>query len=280
MILINLQKTLKYGKDFLKENGIISYDIDAKVLLMYVLDIDKATLLTSDFPVSDETLSDYKKLLEKRSTSYPVAYITNNQEFMSLPFYVDENVLIPRGDTEILVEKAISLIKMHSLKTMLDMCTGQGAIAISVAKYTDILVTASDIDENCVSIAEKNAKLNDVSDNITFVTSDLFNNLKPQKFDIIASNPPYISKNEMKDLMKDVLYEPHLALTDNGDGLFFYKNIIKNSLAFLNDGGFLLLEIGYNQKEDVHAILEEHGYKDISVLYDLNGHTRTLCAVK
>ncbi len=273
-----VQETLIFGRNFLKDKGIVSYDIDAKVLLMFILNIDKVTLLTSNFEIEETIYNDYLSVLNRRAKSEPCAYIVNHQEFMALPFYVDENVLIPRGDTEILVEEAISLIKENKFTTMLDLCTGTGAIAISTVHYTGINAVASDISKNCIKIATKNAKINNVDNKIKFIESDLFTNIT-EKFDIIASNPPYISTEEMQDLMKDVVdYEPHLALTDNGDGLRFYKEIISNSKKYLNDNGYILLEIGYNQKEDVEKILLQNGFNSVTVLKDLNGHNRVLCA--
>ncbi len=273
-----VQETLIFGRNFLKDKGIISYDIDAKVLLMFILNIDKITLLTSNFEIDESTYKNYLDVLSRRAQLEPCAYIVNQQEFMALPFYVDENVLIPRGDTEILAEAAIDLIKQHNFSSMLDLCTGSGAIAISTVHYTGINAIASDISKNCIEIATKNAKINNVDNKIEFIQSDLFNNIN-KKFDIIASNPPYISKEEMQDLMKDVVdYEPHLALTDNGDGLRFYKDIISNARNYLNKNGFILLEIGYNQKDDVEKILLQNDFNSVKVLKDLNGHNRVLCA--
>ncbi len=276
----NIQKTLLFGKNFLKEKGIISYDIDAKVLLMFILNIDKVTLLTSNDDISLENYDKYIKVLERRGNCEPCAYIVGTQEFMSLDFYVDNNVLIPRGDTEILVEEAIKIIKENNFTKMLDLCTGSGAIAISTVHYTGINAVASDISTDCINIATKNAQSNNLSDKITFIQSDLFNNIN-EKFDLIASNPPYIAIDEVQDLMRDVIdYEPRLALTDEGDGLSFYKSIISNAKYFLNDSGYILLEIGYNQKNDVEKILLQNGFNSVKVLDDLNGHNRVLCAKK
>ncbi len=271
-----VQKTLLYGKNFLKDNEIISYDIDAKVLLMYILKIDKVTLLTSDYEISDEEYKSYLDVLNRRKNFEPCAYIVNMQEFMALPFYVDENVLIPRGDTEILVEEAISLIKKYNYKTMLDLCTGQGAIAISTSHYTNIKVTASDISEKALEIAKKNAKTNNVDENVKFIYSDLYDNIEGT-FDVIVSNPPYIALDEMPSLMNDVKdYEPRIALTDESDGLTFYRAIIQNAHKYLNKGGYILLEIGFDQKNDVEKLLLQNSFTSVKVLKDLNGHNRVL----
>ncbi len=276
----NIQKTLLFGKTFLKEKNIISYDIDAKVLLMFILNIDKVTLLTSNDNIENADYEKYINVLTRRANCEPCAYIVGCQEFMSLDFYVDKNVLIPRGDTEILVEEAIRIINENKYDSMLDLCTGSGAIAISTVKYTGVNALASDISQNCIKIALKNAKHNNVDNKIDFVQSDLFEKIN-EKFDLITSNPPYIALNEMKDLMNDVVdYEPRMALTDEGDGLTFYKKIISNAKNHLNDNGHILLEIGYNQKDDIEKILLQYDFNSVKVLYDLNGHTRVLCAKK
>lgn len=276
-----IQETLRFGKKYLENSSDLSWDIDAKVLLMFVLNIDKVTLLTSDDEISEDNYNKYLELLKRRANFEPVAYITNDAEFMSLPFYVDSSVLIPRGDTEILVEECISLIKRYSLKSMLDMCTGTGAIAISTVHYTNILATATDISQKCIDIARKNATINNVDNRIKFVLSDLFENINGEKFDIIASNPPYIGSDEMETLMNDVKdYEPHLALTDNKDGLTFYEKITKEAYNHLNDNGFLIFEIGYAQKEAVTEILLKNNFKNVKDLKDLNGHDRVLYAQK
>lgn len=276
-----VQEVLRFGKNFLKEKDIISYDIDAKVLLMYVLNIDKVTLLTSNYCIEQVEYDKYLEILNRRAKFEPCAYIVNFQEFMSLPFYVDENVLIPRGDTEILVYEAINIIKDNNFKNVLDLCTGQGAIATSIAYYTDAFVVASDISTKALDVASKNIKTNNVSDKVTLLHSDLFENLKNYKFDLICSNPPYISIDEMNDLMSDVVdYEPRIALTDEKDGLSFYKKIIEQCKDLLNPNGCIILEIGYNQKDDVEKILLQNSFTSVKVFKDLNGHNRVLRGFK
>lgn len=276
-----VQDVLRFGKNFLKEKEIISYDIDAKVLLMHVLDIDKVTLLTSNYYIGIDEYNNYINLLNRRAKFEPCAYIVNFQEFMALPFYVDENVLIPRGDTEILVYEAMELIKTNNYKIALDLCTGQGAIAISLAHYTGINVVASDISIKALEVAKRNVNTNNMNDKVKIIQSNLFENLTDLKFDIICSNPPYIAVGEMNELMSDVVdYEPRIALTDESDGLTFYRKIIEQSRNYLVDGGHLVLEIGYNQKDDVEKIFLQNSYDSVKVLKDLNGHNRVLSAIK
>ena len=162
------------------------------------------------------------------------------QEFMKMNFYVDENVLIPRSDTEILVEEVINISKKINAKKILDLCTGSGAIAISLAKYIENSeITAVDISKKALEIARTNAKNNDVENQITFVESDLFKNLKEDKYDVIVSNPPYIKREVIKKLNKDVQKEPIIALDGGYDGLDFYRKIINESEKYLKFNGYL-----------------------------------------
>lgn len=178
---------------------------------------------------------------------------------MKLNFFVNENVLIPRQDTEVLVEEAIQIAKSINAKNILDLCTGSGAIAVSLAKYLkDVQITATDISKEALRVAKKNAVSNEVEQKITFIESDLFKKLTNTKFDIIISNPPYIKKDIIKSLSKDVQNEPHIALDGGYDGLKFYRLISNMAIEHLTLGGYLCLEIGYDQKESVLEILKEH----------------------
>ena len=179
---------------------------------------------------------------------------------MKLNFYVDKDVLIPRADTEILVEEVIKLAKKVGAKKILDLCTGSGAIAVSLAKYINKSeITATDISNEALRIAKLNAKNNNVEDRITFISSDLFQNVPEEKYDIIVSNPPYIKTKDIKTLNKDVQKEPKLALDGGIDGLDFYRKITKKADEYLKFGGFLCFEIGFDQKEDVIKLIEEQG---------------------
>lgn len=200
---------------------------------------------------------------------------------MKLDFYVDENVLIPRADTEIIVEEAIRLIKDNKKEKILDMCTGSGAIAVSVAKYTEkTRIYALDISDKAIEIAKKNAILNKVNEKCIFFKSDMFENVKEQ-FDVIISNPPYIRKNDIKDLEKNVQNEPIIALDGGTDGLDYYKILAKNSYKFLKEQGYLVLEIGYDQKEDVIRVLKEtQRYDNIYCIKDLSQNDRVIVAKK
>ena len=182
----------------------------------------------------------------------PLQYITNHQEFMGYDFFVDENVLIPQPDTEILVEEVLKLAQAKKNCTILDMCTGSGCIGISLAKrlQKDVQITLVDISNKALKVAEKNAINNKV--NVQLIQSDMFNNIDTsKKYDIIVSNPPYIETDEILNLNKQVQNEPHLALDGGKDGLDFYRIFANEAYKYLNKGGYLCLEIGYNQKEKV-----------------------------
>ena len=187
----------------------------------------------------------------------PLEHITHQREFMKLNFYINENVLIPRQDTEILVEEVINIAKRIKNPKILDLCTGSGAIAVSLAKYlTESEITATDISNKALEIAKKNAKINEVENRITFISSDLFTNISEEKYDIIVSNPPYIKRNVIETLDEQVRKEPYMALDGGLDGLDFYRKIIKNSYEYLKYHGFLCLEIGFDQKIDVIELIE------------------------
>lgn len=259
----------------LKNNDIKSYSLDAMVIMMHLLNVDKIELLTKNIILNDEQIQKYNEMIEQRKAHKPVAYITNNQEFMGLNFYVDENTLIPRCDTEVLVEKAIEIIKNNGCKNLLDIGTGTGCIPISIYKNTGIECVGIDINEESIEIAKRNAINNECND-IKFIVSDLYSNVAG-KYDIITSNPPYINKHDMKHLQASVKdYEPHRALAGGVDGLDFYRKIIKNAKNYLNDNGAIVLEIGYNQKNAVTEMLEIEGYKDVACYIDLYGHDRVV----
>ena len=242
--------------------------IEARVLIKHILNKDNIYLISNsnkNLTTDEEML--LNESLKKIENGYPLQYITNNQEFMSLEFEVNENVLIPQPDTEVLVEKAIYEITANSNKKnlqdvkVLDLCTGSGAIAISLKHFIpEIKVYASDISEKALDIAKKNAFTNKVD--ITFIKSNMFENII-EKFDFIVSNPPYIKSDDIIQLPKDVQQEPHIALDGGEDGLEFYRIISQEAKKCLNNKGLILMEIGYNQAEDIKKIFDKVKiYKD------------------
>lgn len=274
---MTIKEALDKGTIMLKGENLDSPKLKARLLLQDILEKPRQYLLVHDLePISKNVQEKYFENVQKVKSGTPIEHITHIKEFMKLNFYVDENVLIPRQDTEVLVEEVINIAKKTNGKKILDLCTGSGAIAISLAKYIqDSQITAIDISPNALMVAKKNAKINEVEERITFIKSDLFSQIKNQKFDIIVSNPPYIKKEDIKKLDREVQKEPIIALDGGIDGLDFYKIIAKNSYFYLKYGGYLALEIGYDEKESVIDIIEkENQYINTYSKKDLYGNDR------
>lgn len=265
------------NKEFVTAN-IDNYFFETRELMAVTLGKTKEWLMSNiNYELSNFEYEKFVRLKERRIEGEPLQYILGEQYFMGLRFLVNNNVLIPRADTEILVYKVLEVLNNKSGTKILDMCTGSGCIAISLAKsMNDIKVCASDISAHAIMLARENAKINDVD--VEFYTSNLFEKIPEQKFDIIVSNPPYISENEMKELAKDVLMEPKLALDGGEDGLKFYREISKEAIKYLSDDGILVFEIGYNQAKAVTNILKELSYKDIELIKDYSNNDRVLIA--
>ena len=242
----------------------------AKIFVATIAGIDVGALsIHADMILLDEQLSDLGDMVKRRLTGEPVQYILGEWEFYGLPFYVDERVLIPRQDTELLVETAIQMIRERGYHTCLDLCTGSGCVAISIAKLAGIAVTATDISRDALSLAQENADLNAVQ--INLAESDLFAAISA-KYDLITCNPPYLSQADMDTLQKEVSFEPALALFGGEDGLDYYRRIAQTYEAHLNPGGTLLLEIGSTQADAVAALFTAR----TGVLKDLGGNDRLL----
>ena len=254
--------------------GIEEASVEARNILLYTFNI---SLL--DFSLNrnkelgaKEKIEKFLSFVEERKKRKPFQYIINKQNFYGLDFYVDENVLIPRFDTEVLVEKILKDNKDNNFQ-ILDLCTGSGAIAISLKKLGEYKsVKALDISEKALDIAKKNSRLNETT--IDFICSDMFEKING-KFDIIVSNPPYIPSRDIEDLSLEVKdYEPKLALDGLEDGLYFYRIIAKEAKAYLKENGKIYLEIGYNQAKDIREIFKE--YNKIEVYKDLAGKDRVV----
>lgn len=274
---MKIKELLEYGKNNLIEKK-EPYKL-SKMLLKSILHVDTTYLLiNSEKKIDKEIENEYKKGIHDLKSGKPLQYITNKQEFMGLDFYVDENVLIPQPDTEILVEEVLNKIEKLKVKiNVLDICTGSGAIGVSIAKNaTNVNVTMSDISKNALKVAQKNAKTNEVLDKCKFIKSNMFENIE-EKYDVIVSNPPYIKSKIIKTLEKEVQNEPLIALDGGEDGLDFYKIIIQTAYKHLKENGILALEIGYDQKEEVIKLIEESNkYINIYCKKDLAGNDRII----
>ena len=271
---MTFREAILFGEEKLNTAGIMDAKNDAWLLLTFVCKIDHTFYYVHmDEEMSVEQLAEYENILNKRTEHVPLQYITGEQEFMGIPFRVNEAVLIPRQDTETLVGEALKVV-CPGMK-VLDLCTGSGCILISIAKnVVDIEGFGYDISKQAINVAKENAKLNNVS--VTFERSDLFENIN-ETFDVIVSNPPYIPTEVIGGLMPEVaVYEPMQALDGKEDGLYFYRKIIAVAAEYLNPEGTLLFEIGHDQGEAVSSMMKEAGYKDVRVVKDLAGNDRVV----
>jgi len=274
---MTIKQALTKGMIMLKSSNIESPKLKARLLLQYILKKPRQYLIVYDSEeVGKKEQWEYFVNIEKLANGVPLQHITHHQEFMKMDFYVDENVLIPRPDTEILVEEVIKIAKKMQNPKILDLCTGSGAIAISIAKNVpDAEVYGVDISQKALDIAKKNAK--ELGAKVKFVKSNLFKKIDNIKFDIIVSNPPYIKKEDINYLSQEVRKEPELALDGGYDGLDFYRKITEQGIEYLKFGSYLCFEIGYDQKDDVIDIIKnyEH-YSNTYCKKDLGGNDRVI----
>ncbi len=271
---MTLKEALDSGKQLLEKVRIQESALDAWYLLEYVTRVSRAEYFgDSNRELSKDQEELYFELINQRSTRKPLQHITGIQEFMGLIFQVNEHVLIPRQDTEVLVETALECIREGD--SILDMCTGSGCILISLLKLKDgINGMGIDISKEALAVAKLNGVFNEVSPD--WVESDLFEKIE-DKFDIIVSNPPYIATEEIKKLEEEVkIYDPMLALDGKEDGMYFYKKIIQEAKLYLKSDGTLLFEIGHDQGELVSEYMKMHGFYDVQIKKDLAGLDRVV----
>lgn len=268
-------KILKIAEEFLTSHNITEAKLDAEVMLCDVLNIERRILPTvRENILTTEQYYLYQKYLERRANREPVSYITGNTEFMGLKFKVSSDVLIPRQETEILVETVNNFIKENNSKTILDLCTGSGCIAVSIAHYNkNISITASDISNKALNIAKENASINNVSKKINFIESDIFSNIN-EKFDIIVSNPPYVTEEEYKNLEQELYFEPKLALTADDNGLYFYKKIAENAEKYLTANGVIFLELNATLSREIEALFKN--FSSTKIIKDYSQKERVL----
>lgn len=268
------REAMQKGEKILQEAGIVDAKNDAWLLLAMVCKVDHTYYyMHMEEELMPEQQDEYHVVIRKRAEHVPLQYITGEQEFMGLTFKVNSNVLIPRQDTETLVEEALKVIR-PGMK-VLDMCTGSGCILISILKNVlNVEGVGCDISKQALIVAKENAKLNNVV--ATFERSDLFDHVT-ETFDVIVSNPPYIRTEEIATLMPEVCqFEPINALDGKEDGLFFYRKMIAESSKYLNPNGVILFEIGYDQGQDVSLMLKEAGYKEVQIVKDLAQNDRVV----
>ena len=253
---MTIREALRLAAARLEQAGVPDADVDAAYLLASVLKEDTLAMrINGHRELAAPQRAAFDALCDRRTAREPLQYILGETEFMGLTFRVEPGVLIPRADTEILVEKALAWMKPGA--RVLDIGTGSGAIAVSLAKLgRQAQVTAADVSDRALEIARQNAKRNGAA--VEFVKSDCFSALKGRKYDMIVSNPPYISEDEMRGLMPEVTREPELALFGGADGLDFYRRISREAPEYLNEGGCLLFEIGWLQKDAVSALVKAH----------------------
>lgn len=298
---MTLKSILNDGIETLNKNKIDNAEFDAREILLNLLDMDLATFLfceEDDLEIKyninyiSDIINNFDRLISYRSQHFPLQYILGETYFCGIKFNVREGVLIPRFDTETLVEKVIS-DNQDKNKYVLDMCTGSGCIALSLAKIGGYKVIAcSDISVDALELANENANLiienNDIYDEmeqkVYFIQSDMFDNFDKftentgiEKFDIITINPPYIKTEDLNNLQIEVRqFEPKIALDGDIDGLKYYKKIAASAKKYLNSDGKIYLEIGYDQGESVREIFEKSGYKFVELVKDLSGNDRVL----
>lgn len=280
---MTLEEAYGFGKKILEEQNIGDASVDAWILLEYITEISRAMYYVNPKQkITTEQKEQYESFIEQRAKRIPLQHLTGTQEFMGLSFEVNENVLIPRQDTEILVETVLE--ELESNMRVLDICTGSGCILISLLKMMQddkgqdmIKGIGVDISEKALEVAEKNAHRHNVE--AVFMQSDLFEKVEGI-YDVIVSNPPYIKTEEIEKLEDEVkLHDPMLALDGKEDGLYFYRKIIKESKKYLKKNGKLYFEIGHTQGQEVKILMEEAGFSNVKIKKDLAGLDRVVYGV-
>ena len=286
---MNLKSNLERAAGELMAAGVPEPDLDAWYLLEYVTGVSRAAYFADpDRELTEAQQEAFDACVKKRVGRIPLQHITGTQEFMGLSFRVNEHVLIPRQDTEILVEEALEMLKKRAVPTenrdgqtteILDLCTGSGCILLSIlANRKEARGTGADLSEKALAVAERNGR--ELGIKARWIHSDLFEKIQGQ-YHAIVSNPPYIQTDVIQGLMEEVrLYEPYMALDGHEDGLYFYRKIIAQAGAYLKPQGLLAFEIGYDQGEAVSSLMKEQGYRQVQVVKDLAGLDRVVTGRK
>lgn len=277
----NLLSLLNWTTDYFKKNSIESARLEAELLLSHLLQCERIKLyMQFDRPMNESELASFKTLVQRRIKGEPIAYIRGVKEFWSLPFKVGPGVLVPRPETEIIVERIKE--EKRNFESILDIGTGSGILAIVLAKeFPSSVITAIDASENALNYARENAEAHNVADRIQFEKKDFLNSDFSQQFDLIISNPPYISSSVIETLSNDVKnFEPREALDGGADGLIFYRAIAQQSSVLLKENGLLVVEIGEDQGKSATEIFTLAGLKEIQVIKDYSGLDRVVVAKK
>lgn len=266
-----------HAKERMTIAGKLEHLVDVDWLMMAVLELNRPMyLMEQNRLLKAEESAKFEAYMDRRLLDEPLQYILNHQSFYGYDFYVDDRVLIPRFETEELVERVSKVVKANRYETILDLCSGSGCIGLTLLKEcSETVCTFVDISNDALAVAMKNADLLEVSSRAQFLQSNLYESLEANLYDVIVSNPPYIETEVIKTLEDEVkMKEPDLALDGGDDGLDFYRQIIIESRLRLVKGGFLFFEIGYNQMKAVTDLFEEAGYAQIEGYKDLSGHDR------
>ena len=280
--ILTVLEVIKLSTAYLEEKGIESARLNAELLLASILNCKRIDLyLLFDRPLDENEIIEYREFISRRSKHEPLQYILGEVEFYGLKFKVNKNVLIPRPETEFLIEKAISLVNENKLKSILDIGTGAGNIPITLSKNLNgIEITSIDVSEEAYKVAEENAIYNEVKNKINLLNADINDYTSDSKFDMIISNPPYVSKENYNNLSKDIHYEPAVSITDFSDGYEFYRIVTKKSDSLLNNGGFLLCEMAQGQSEHIQKMFTEANFNEITVIKDYQNIDRVIVGRK
>lgn len=279
---MTVREVIQSGVERLLQKNIETPYLDAAVLLAEAAQTTKERLYASfTDPVSEEAMKNFNLYIEKRLSGYPVSYIRNKKEFYGRTFYVDENVLVPRPDTEILVETALGICGGYERPAVLDLCTGSGCIAVTVAcecgdRGQPVEIIGTDISKEAGEVYKKNARLL-YGKELPFIQSDLFSAVKGS-FDLILSNPPYVTDNIVRKLRQKSWPEPELALRGGEDGLFIIRKLIKKSVEYLNRNGYLLLEADPGQMDTIASLIKKEAFTTIDIVRDLANRNRVIKA--
>ncbi len=279
---MNIQSALKKSNIFLKKNLIRNYLLDSEILMSEVTRKDrKYVILNLDKTLNNEELFQFQNLINQRAKGKPIAYLTNKKSFWKYEFIVNEQILIPRPDTELIVEKVLKITKNKSQLKILDIGTGSGCILLSILKEKPFFYGVGiDISRKCINISRKNAYKLNVYNRVKFFKTGV-DNFVDGKYDLIISNPPYIKKFKLKYLEKDVFnFEPKLALDGGVDGVSEIRKVVRKSSELIKKNGKLVLEIAFDQREKVQNILKDNGFYINEILKDLANNDRCIISTK